>query len=85
LYAGFSAHGKSWVNVAKMIPGRTQRQCRTRWVQLNKDDKEKEKEENGEAVVTPLEIMVPDDSSPDDENNPELFDDSDAYDEEDFE
>jgi hypothetical protein len=25
-----SIHGKAWVKVAEMIPGRTQRQCRTR-------------------------------------------------------
>jgi hypothetical protein len=54
-----------------MIPGRTQRQCRTRWVQLNKDDKEEKK------VAVPE--VVPE------ENSPDSFDDSDAYDEEDFE
>ena len=55
-----------------MIPGRTQRQCRTRWVQLNKEEKEDVKK----AAVPEV---VPEDNSPD------SYDDSDAYDEEDFE
>ena len=30
LRQGFEIHGASWVKIAEMIPGRTQRQCRTR-------------------------------------------------------
>lgn len=30
LRSGFEIHGASWVKIAEMIPGRTQRQCRTR-------------------------------------------------------
>ncbi|KAJ3345801.1 Myb-like DNA-binding domain protein [Kappamyces sp. JEL0680] len=35
LLEGYEMHGKSWVKVASHVPGRTQRQCRTRWVMLN--------------------------------------------------
>ncbi|KAI9022134.1 Homeodomain-like protein [Phycomyces nitens] len=34
-------HGCCWVRVANDIVGRTQRQCRTRWSQLNKPNKSK--------------------------------------------
>ncbi|KAJ3271476.1 Myblike DNAbinding domain-containing protein [Terramyces sp. JEL0728] len=39
LQNGFQQYGKSWVKLSSLIPGRTQRQCRTRWIQLSKDDK----------------------------------------------
>ena len=78
LEAGYATHGKSWVKLSSMIPGRTQRQCRTRWVQLNKDnhkedeDKEKEKKEKEVAEanviaeanqgVSPVDSYFEDDS-----------------------
>ncbi|KAI9333934.1 Homeodomain-like protein [Zopfochytrium polystomum] len=34
LRVGMATHGKSWVKIAEMVPGRTQRQCRTRWLQM---------------------------------------------------
>ncbi|KAI8620554.1 Homeodomain-like protein, partial [Chytriomyces sp. MP71] len=34
LRQGILAHGKSWVKIAAAIPNRTQRQCRTRWLQI---------------------------------------------------
>ncbi|KAI9324430.1 hypothetical protein DFJ73DRAFT_872625 [Zopfochytrium polystomum] len=34
LKVGIATHGKSWVMIAEMVPGRTQRQCRTRWLQM---------------------------------------------------
>ncbi|KAJ3215691.1 hypothetical protein HDU67_010402 [Dinochytrium kinnereticum] len=34
LRKGLKTHGKSWVKIAGMIRGRTQRQCRTRWLQI---------------------------------------------------
>ncbi|KAI8805097.1 Homeodomain-like protein [Cladochytrium replicatum] len=34
LRAGLEEYGKCWVKIASRIPGRTQRQCRTRWLQL---------------------------------------------------
>jgi hypothetical protein len=37
---GVAHFGRSWVKLAATIPGRTQRQCRTRWVQLTKDSKD---------------------------------------------
>ncbi|KAI8897326.1 Homeodomain-like protein, partial [Globomyces pollinis-pini] len=36
LNEGFQLYGKSWVKISAPIQGRTQRQCRTRWLQLNK-------------------------------------------------
>eukprot|EP00842_Homolaphlyctis_polyrhiza_P004370 jgi/Hompol1/4934/HPOL_004046-RA len=38
LRKGFSQYGKVWVRVAEMIPGRTQRQCRTRWMLIRRYD-----------------------------------------------
>jgi hypothetical protein len=77
LNKGYAAHGKSWVKVASLIPGRTQRQCRTRWVQLYKDEKDEKDKEVKKASVP--EVVTQD------EQSPESYDDSDAYDEEDFE
>ncbi|KAJ3127066.1 hypothetical protein HK098_006863 [Nowakowskiella sp. JEL0407] len=34
LKAGFDKYGCCWVKIAEIVPGRTQRQCRTRWLQL---------------------------------------------------
>jgi hypothetical protein len=33
LIEGLQKHGKKWVAVAAMVPGRTNRQCRSRWVE----------------------------------------------------
>lgn len=44
LRAGVQAYGKCWIRIAESIPGRTQRQCRTRWVQLKyKEEKQSAK------------------------------------------
>ncbi|KAJ2959165.1 hypothetical protein NQZ79_g5285 [Umbelopsis isabellina] len=44
LRAGVEAFGKCWIRIAESIPGRTQRQCRTRWVQLKyKEEKQSAK------------------------------------------
>ncbi|KAJ3408317.1 hypothetical protein HDU80_006178 [Chytriomyces hyalinus] len=42
---GILAHGKSWVKIAAAIPNRTQRQCRTRWLQIFPKLKDEEKRE----------------------------------------
>ncbi|KAI8851626.1 Homeodomain-like protein [Chytridium lagenaria] len=34
LKKGLRLHGKGWVKIAGLIRGRTQRQCRTRWLQI---------------------------------------------------
>ncbi|ORX90953.1 hypothetical protein K493DRAFT_304453 [Basidiobolus meristosporus CBS 931.73] len=34
LCVGVKRYGRCWIRVAQGIPGRTQRQCRTRWVQV---------------------------------------------------
>jgi hypothetical protein len=39
LKKGVKEIGQSWVKIAATIPGRTQRQCRTRWLTLTKTDK----------------------------------------------
>lgn len=44
LRAGVQTYGKCWIRIAESIPGRTQRQCRTRWVQLKyKEEKQSAK------------------------------------------
>lgn len=34
LKGGVSRYGRCWIRIAELIEGRTQRQCRTRWVQI---------------------------------------------------
>ena len=34
LYKGVSEYGQSWIKVASKVRGRTQRQIRTRWMQI---------------------------------------------------
>ncbi|KAI8928621.1 Homeodomain-like protein, partial [Entophlyctis helioformis] len=36
LRKAYGEFGKTWVKIAEMIPGRTQRQCRTRWVMMRR-------------------------------------------------
>ncbi|KAJ3089471.1 Myb-like DNA-binding domain protein [Quaeritorhiza haematococci] len=49
LKEGLTLYGKCWVKIAEMVPRRTQRQCRTRWLQLKA---KLEKEEGGlEALM----------------------------------
>jgi hypothetical protein len=44
LAIGIEKYGKSWVKLSGTIAGRTQRQCRTRWIQLTKDKESKGKD-----------------------------------------
>ncbi|KAI7885090.1 hypothetical protein K492DRAFT_124319 [Lichtheimia hyalospora FSU 10163] len=40
LRAGVDKFGRCWIRIAETVPGRTQRQCRTRWMQIkSKEDK----------------------------------------------
>ena len=55
LLAAFEEHGKAWVKVAEAVPGRTQRQCRTRWLALSSYPKEKT-EELITAPATPVKV-----------------------------
>ncbi|KAI8906453.1 Homeodomain-like protein, partial [Gorgonomyces haynaldii] len=32
----YQTHGKAWVKISEQIPGRTQRQCRARWIMTQK-------------------------------------------------
>ncbi|ORY49994.1 hypothetical protein BCR33DRAFT_656819, partial [Rhizoclosmatium globosum] len=43
LKEGLMKYGKSWVKIAAGIPNRTQRQCRTRWLQIFPKMKEEDK------------------------------------------
>ncbi|CAO3592104.1 unnamed protein product [Absidia cylindrospora] len=46
LRSGVKDHGRCWIRIAETIPGRTQRQCRTRWMQLQcKHNKQQQQEQ----------------------------------------
>nr|KAJ3423262.1 hypothetical protein HK105_007129 [Polyrhizophydium stewartii] len=49
LRKGCAEFGKVWVRIAEMIPGRTQRQCRTRWMMLRRYDSNKRSAERAAA------------------------------------
>ncbi|CAG8456117.1 15838_t:CDS:2 [Cetraspora pellucida] len=54
LKEGVKIYGRCWIRIAEMIQGRTQRQCRTRWLQIkNKLSKLKNNESNIIMSVTP--------------------------------
>nr|CAG8502533.1 9495_t:CDS:2 [Entrophospora candida] len=47
LKEGVRLYGRCWIRIAEMITGRTQRQCRTRWLQVkNKQFKKKNNDSN---------------------------------------
>lgn len=48
LKEGYSIHGPIWVKVASCVPGRTQRQCRTRWMFFERAEKLKRPQTNTE-------------------------------------
>ncbi|KFH67339.1 hypothetical protein MVEG_06073 [Podila verticillata NRRL 6337] len=50
LFEGVEKHARCWIRIADGIPGRTQRQCRTRWVQL----RTKGEREQAEAMALAL-------------------------------
>lgn len=52
LFEGAETHTRCWIRIADGIPGRTQRQCRTRWVQL------RTKREREEAEAKALELIA---------------------------
>ncbi|KAG0019061.1 hypothetical protein BGZ81_009945 [Podila clonocystis] len=52
LFEGAEKHTRCWIRIADGIPGRTQRQCRTRWVQL------RTKREREEAEAKALELAA---------------------------
>lgn len=46
LRMGVSDFGRCWIRIAETIPGRTQRQCRTRWMQIKyKEDRQQRSEQ----------------------------------------
>ncbi|KAF7730184.1 Myb-like DNA-binding domain protein [Apophysomyces ossiformis] len=48
LRAGVAEHGRCWIRIAETIPGRTQRQCRTRWMQMKfREERQQQAEETG--------------------------------------
>jgi hypothetical protein len=62
--------------VSSMVPGRTQRQCRTRWMQIFKDLEETSAPPGGMIGADVVKIEPPTTKSP----PSEFDDDSDAYD-----
>ncbi|KAF9287401.1 Myb-like DNA-binding domain protein [Mortierella antarctica] len=52
LFVGAETHTRCWIRIADGIRGRTQRQCRTRWVQL------RTKREREEAEAKALELIA---------------------------
>jgi len=44
LKEGVKRYGRCWIRIAEMIEGRTQRQCRTRWVQIKNKQAKQERE-----------------------------------------
>lgn len=55
-------YGKQWVKISERIPGRTQRQCRARWLMLKK-----KREKQGQNISTCDEDDAEDESLMDDE------------------
>ncbi|KAI9342553.1 hypothetical protein BDR26DRAFT_270485 [Obelidium mucronatum] len=56
LLKGLETFGKSWVKIAANIPNRTQRQCRTRWLQMFPKLNEKERIRLEEACGSPIAV-----------------------------
>ncbi|ORX62281.1 hypothetical protein DM01DRAFT_1331728 [Hesseltinella vesiculosa] len=54
LRSGVDEHGRCWIRIAESIPGRTQRQCRTRWMQLQcKQTKQQQHQKPGKKQDLP--------------------------------
>ncbi|KAJ3140823.1 hypothetical protein HK100_008994 [Physocladia obscura] len=56
LKQGLMQYGKSWVKIAASVPNRTQRQCRTRWLQIYPKMSTDEKEEMEQLCGTPIAV-----------------------------
>ncbi|KAJ3031535.1 UNVERIFIED_CONTAM: Myb-like DNA-binding domain protein [Siphonaria sp. JEL0065] len=56
LIRGLEKYGKSWVKIAAGIPNRTQRQCRTRWLQMFPKLDEDEKRRMEELCGSPIAV-----------------------------
>ncbi|CAO3592679.1 unnamed protein product [Absidia cylindrospora] len=58
LRSGVKDHGRCWIRIAETIPGRTQRQCRTRWMQLqckhSKQQQQKQQQQQSTSQATPI-------------------------------
>ncbi|KAJ1565276.1 hypothetical protein HK096_003671, partial [Nowakowskiella sp. JEL0078] len=59
LRTGFEKYGCCWVKIANLISGRTQRQCRTRWLQLSqkkrghsRSNRDSKRDEECESVMS---------------------------------
>ncbi|CAG8455187.1 14370_t:CDS:2 [Ambispora leptoticha] len=50
LKEGVRRFGRCWIRIAEMIDGRTQRQCRTRWVQIKNKQAKLERDANAAAT-----------------------------------
>ncbi|KAG9299136.1 hypothetical protein G9A89_020449 [Geosiphon pyriformis] len=65
LKEGVRRFGRCWIRIAEMIDGRTQRQCRTRWVQI----KNKQAKLERDAIAAVTTVAVSNDSNDDDNNS----------------
>ncbi|KAG1243314.1 hypothetical protein G6F68_015867 [Rhizopus microsporus] len=56
LRMGVESFGTCWIRIAETIPGRTQRQCRTRWMQIKckEDRRQSEKKKQVDDVSSDL-------------------------------
>jgi len=63
LKEGVRRYGRCWIRIAELIDGRTQRQCRTRWVQI----KNKQAKIERDAIAAKVTTEIP--TSTDDEGN----------------
>ena len=52
LRAGVEKFGRCWIRIAETVPGRTQRQCRTRWMQIKYKEEKLQKKSPKQLSTT---------------------------------
>ncbi|CAG8463123.1 5203_t:CDS:2 [Diversispora eburnea] len=70
LKGGVRRFGRCWIRIAELIDGRTQRQCRTRWVQIKN---KQEKIEKGAIATTKACSSNSSSTDDDDSNDDKIF------------
>ncbi|POG81645.1 Homeodomain-like protein [Rhizophagus irregularis DAOM 181602=DAOM 197198] len=63
LKEGVRRYGRCWIRIAELIEGRTQRQCRTRWVQIKNKQAKIERDAIAAKVTTETTISTDDESN----------------------
>ncbi|KAI9251205.1 Homeodomain-like protein, partial [Sporodiniella umbellata] len=62
LRMGVENYGKCWIRIAEIIPGRTQRQCRTRWMQIKcKEDRKPPATDKKKKILREYDISTDED------------------------